>query len=71
MISHRLWRLRFNGDANILGKPITIQDTSFNIVGVMPLDFRGQSGTVDAWICASEAKLMVLNSSPGSFLPIR
>src|ERR1051325_11682578 len=41
VISHNLWQRRFNGDANVLGKSLVLNDVQFTIVGVAPHDFVG------------------------------
>jgi predicted permease len=48
VISHRLWRERFASDPAIVGKPITLSDTAYLVVGVMPPGFQYPSGT-DVW----------------------
>ncbi len=40
ILSHDLWRRRFNSDPNVLGKPIVLSGQTFNVVGVMPRDFE-------------------------------
>src|SRR5262245_56471560 len=40
VLSHNLWQRRFGADANIVGKPITLNGKQKTIVGVMPADFR-------------------------------
>jgi putative ABC transport system permease protein len=40
VLSHRLWRSRFAGDANIIGKQIATTTGSATITGVMPPEFR-------------------------------
>src|SRR3712207_6390548 len=32
VISHRLWQIRFDGDANIVGRRVTINETAYTIV---------------------------------------
>jgi predicted permease len=41
VISHRLWRQRFAGANDILGRQLTVQRIPFTIVGVMPPGFFG------------------------------
>jgi len=41
VISHRLWRQRFSGDADIIGRQLTVQRVQFTVVGVMPPGFFG------------------------------
>jgi len=52
VISNRLWRSRFNSDAQIAGKPIKVNRHELTIVGVVPPDFRGSMPgiTFDVWI---------------------
>jgi putative ABC transport system permease protein len=54
VISHRLWQRLYNGDREIVGKPINLENQgrhSYQIVGVMPEGFRYPN--VDIWIpCA-------------------
>ena len=40
ILSARLWQRRFNGDPNILGKTITLNGEAYEIVGVMPPEFK-------------------------------
>ena len=41
VISHRLWRQRFGGADDIVGRQLTVQRIPFTIVGVMPAGFFG------------------------------
>ena len=41
VIGHRVWQVRFNGDPDIIGRTITINQTEYVIVGVAPERFRG------------------------------
>jgi hypothetical protein len=51
IISDRLWRRQFGGDAAILGRSITLSGRSFTVVGVMPLGFNTYTGSdeTDVW----------------------
>ena len=40
MLSHALWKSRFNADPNIIGKPIKVSDETFTVIGVMPRGFE-------------------------------
>jgi len=39
LISHSLWERRFASDPDIIGKPITLNGASTNVVGVLPASF--------------------------------
>jgi predicted permease len=40
VLSHSLWRRRFNSDPNLIGKAITLSGSSFIVIGVMPENFQ-------------------------------
>src|SRR5262249_27869981 len=40
LLSDSLWKRRFGGDALLVGKPITLYDTSFTVIGILPRDFQ-------------------------------
>lgn len=50
LISHELYRSRFNSDPNIVGQPIELNKVAFTIVGILPEGFAGQSGKAEAWV---------------------
>jgi predicted permease len=52
VISHRLWTSRFGGDPATIGRPLTLNGTTFTIIGVAPAWFFGTSvgDMVDIWI---------------------
>jgi predicted permease len=39
MLSAKIWKSRFGADPNILGKAITLDGTSYSVIGVMPAGF--------------------------------
>jgi predicted permease len=39
LISHRAWQRRFDGDAGVLGKTLTLNDVPTTVIGVLPADF--------------------------------
>ena len=41
VISHRLWRQRFAGASDVVGRQLTVERVPFTIVGVMPPGFFG------------------------------
>jgi predicted permease len=51
VLSERLWRTRFGGDAGVLGRQMTLDNGSFTIVGVAPAGFDGgESEAPDMWV---------------------
>jgi putative ABC transport system permease protein len=40
VLSENLWRSRFGGDPSIIGSPVSLDNRSFTVVGVMPAGFR-------------------------------
>ena len=48
VISDRLWRTRYGADRDILGKPLSLNGTPYEIVGVMPPGFH-YPDDVDVW----------------------
>ena len=50
MISSELWRRRFNGDPQIVGKPATIDAVPYTIIGVLPDGFAFPVPDVDMWV---------------------
>jgi putative ABC transport system permease protein len=60
LLSHKLWRNRFDADPNIVGKSLAISGQNFTVTGVMPAGFQFpiQSEPVELWInMASEAEI--------------
>ena len=54
VLSHRVWRDRFNSDPQIAGKTFTLNSHAFTVVGVAPRAFQGSfvSLSTDLWIPA-------------------
>jgi predicted permease len=42
MLAYGLWKRRFGGDPNILGKALTLNAKNYTVIGVLPSDFRFQ-----------------------------
>lgn len=43
VITHRYWQRMFDGNADVLGKTVRIQNTDVQVIGVMPAGFVGLS----------------------------
>jgi predicted permease len=50
MISDRLWRREFGGDASLVGGTIMVNGTAISVVGIMPAGFNGFAVGADVWI---------------------
>ena len=48
VISHRLWRDRFDSDPAVVGKPLALSSIVYTVAGVMPPGFNFPNGT-DVW----------------------
>jgi predicted permease len=44
LLSYGFWRGKFGGSPNVLGRSITLNDTDYTIIGVIPPGFSYQSG---------------------------
>ena len=54
VIGYGLWQRDFGGRREVIGQPITIDNTTYSIVGVTPNGFTGPDlGRVDVWMPAS------------------
>ncbi|HEX8457756.1 MAG TPA: ABC transporter permease [Pyrinomonadaceae bacterium] len=49
LISHGFWQRRLGGDPSVINKPLTLNNESFTVVGVLPQTFEWQS-PVDVFI---------------------
>src|SRR5437870_5435147 len=63
ILSDRLWRARFNGDAAILGKTITLDGITRTIVGVMPRGFTFPAASQLLIACANVANLLLIRAA--------
>src|SRR5262249_28368120 len=50
ILSRRLWERRFAADPGVLGRPITLAQASYTVIGVAPAGFPLPYGDTDAWI---------------------
>ena len=57
-----MWRARFNGDPNVIGRSVRIDAQPREIVGVMPPDFWFPTRGIDVW--------MPLSASPRALIDI-
>ena len=66
VISERLWRSRFNGDAGIVGRPLSVNGHPYTVVGVAPAAFAGVDAPIatDAWVPLMMMRQVRLNAAP-------
>src|SRR5262249_40865081 len=50
ILSHALWRDKFASDPNILGRPITVDGLTRQVVAVMPPEFSFPSPRTQLWM---------------------
>src|SRR5436853_306823 len=52
VISYSFWHGRFGGDSAVLGRKIRIRDTSYDVIGVTPSQFNGETVGLspDIWV---------------------
>ena len=62
ILSHRLWVRLFGADLGQIGKPLTLNDRSYNIIGVMPASFNFPLG-VELWVADPMRAAEVMNSA--------
>ncbi|MEY2578216.1 MAG: hypothetical protein QOI49_1040 [Verrucomicrobiota bacterium] len=50
MLSHAFWQKRFGGDQNILGQAVTLNGTSFTVIGIMPATLTFPFAQTQVWL---------------------
>jgi predicted permease len=55
VLGYRMWKQRYGGDKNILGKTVQINQHAYSVIGVMPRDFVGSNAglQLDLWVLAT------------------
>ncbi len=49
VLSYSLWQAAFGGDRDILGKPVSLDNQPYTVIGVMPHDFRFPTRETQFW----------------------
>jgi putative ABC transport system permease protein len=49
ILSHALWQRRYNGNQDIVGRSVTLNDANFTVIGVAPENFR-YFQNFDVWL---------------------
>ena len=71
VISYGCWQRRFGGDANSINRIIRLNEAPFTIVGIMPKDFRGFSGSAEVWVPIATRDLLYPQTARFNFLGSR
>jgi len=50
ILSHALWRQRFGGDPSVIGRTVTVDGTTCEIIGVMPARFAFPTEAAQLWV---------------------
>jgi len=50
VLSYSLWQTAFGGDRDIVGKPVSLDNQPYTVIGVMPHDFRFPTRETLFWI---------------------
>lgn len=49
LLSYNLWRRRWGADSTLVGREIRVNGSMLTVVGILPQEFHGLSGTADIW----------------------
>src|SRR5262249_23092418 len=52
VLSHRLWKNRFRGSPDVIGKTVMVSGLDFQVIGVMPEDFGFPLRETELWVPA-------------------
>lgn len=50
VLSYGLWQRQFGANPNLAGQEIQLEKTSFQVIGVMPREFKSPAGEADVWL---------------------
>jgi len=53
VLSHAFWQSQFGGDPAIVGKPIALDNQSFNVIGIIPPEFQ-HHGPPALWVSTEQ-----------------
>jgi putative ABC transport system permease protein len=66
ILSHRLWKQQFGGDPGIIGRTITLENSGYTVIGVMPagFEFPLQRRPPEIWTSISPLQETTDNTPP-------
>jgi putative ABC transport system permease protein len=50
ILNEPAWHRLFGGDPQVVGRVLTLNDTRYTVIGVMPAEFTIQNPPIDAWV---------------------
>ncbi len=59
VLGHALWTSRFGSDPNVLGRSVTVEGRTLEVVGVLPPGFRGLTGRGELWVPIASAPTLL------------
>ncbi len=62
LLGHGLWQQHYGGARDVIGKTVRLNDTSLEVIGVLPEGFRGLSEKADAWVPMMMAPTLTFRS---------
>lgn len=70
IISHALWKERFHGDPQIIGRSITLDGVNRQVIGITPEGFAFPSTRIQFWIPAKIDPGNTIDYWGGEFVPL-
>ncbi|MDX6613047.1 MAG: putative transport system permease protein [Blastocatellia bacterium] len=61
MITHSLWQQRYGGEANIIGRELSLNGEKYTVVGVMPAGFQFLDKNIGIWVPIAFTSEMLAN----------
>ena len=71
VISHGLWRRRFNSDASVVGRAVTINGQKLTVIGVTAPQFMGMTGGIAAEMWVPLMMMPALEPAKGNLIGSR
>ena len=68
VLGDAIWRRRFNGDQNVVGKKIILNSETYTIIGVMPSSFRFPTPDIELWASMASVYNLPSTSSIGDWI---
>lgn len=70
ILSHDLWKRRFQGDPGVIGRSIELEGVSRQVVGIMPADFHFPSPRAALWVPLHNEPQNPSTYWAGDFMPV-